>query len=321
STKFLTMALWEDFNHIFSFNKKFHYEAKIVEQINSNRRALENHLFADRLLGLLGIKGVTNVYPPKTNADLRSLIDHIVSSELDIHHKQALIYYLLKDCRAAPDAAAQYARSCHLPEKYRLFIEGLWHMDRLDFRRAIEYLAEPSLIPTFPDEILYALTLSQLPKHDDGLAIAYYLSAAPPLATEKVQRSFYETLCRSSITEAFFFSRKYDDLKRQSYFVQLVEFVHKTGAGQTRSRRAMELVGLPLDEDEEEWFEDSLLGGSASTFPCAKDTLMMRRLATGRVDGLSTELEALGGKKVDGLNWDDLRQSMRDTQAGGAILE
>ncbi|KAJ5797776.1 uncharacterized protein N7503_007072 [Penicillium pulvis] len=315
------MAQWEDFNQIFAFNKKYHYDAKVVELINSNRRALENHLFADRLLALVGIKGVTKVYPPKTNADLRSLIDHIVSSELDIHHKQALIYYILKDCRAAPDAAGQFARSCHLPEKYRLFIEGLWHMDRLEFRRAIEYLAEPSLIPTFPDEILYVLTLSQLPKHDNGLAIAYYLNAAPPLATEKVQRSFYETLCRSSITEALFFSRKYDEIKRRNYFVQLVEFIHKTAAGQTRSKRAMELVGLPLDEDEEEWFEEALLRGSASTLPGAKDTLMMRRLATGRVDGLSAELEALGGKKVDGLNWDDLRQSMRYTQTGGNLLE
>lgn len=73
----------------------------------------------------------------------------------------------------------------------------------------------------------------------------------------------------------------------------------------------MELVGLPLDEDEEHWFEEALLQGSASTFPGSKDTLMMRRLATGQVEGLAVELESLGGKKVDGLNWDDLRSSMR----------
>lgn len=77
---------------------------------------------------------MTKVYPPKTNSELRSLVDQIVSSEFDIHHKQALIYYILKDCRNAQGAAAQFAQSCHFPEKYRLFIEGLWHMDRLDFR-------------------------------------------------------------------------------------------------------------------------------------------------------------------------------------------
>ncbi|KAJ5161054.1 hypothetical protein N7492_006446 [Penicillium capsulatum] len=305
------MAQWEDFNHIFSFNKKYSYDAKTFDQIISNRRALENRLFADRLLGLLGIKGVTKAYPPKTNADLRSLVHHIVSSGLDIHHRQALIYYILKDCRSAPEAASQFAQSCHLPEKYRLFIEGLWNMDRLELRRAIEYLAEPSLIPTFPDEILYALTLPKLPKHDDGLAISYYLTAAPPLATEKVQRSFFATLCRSSLTEALFFARKYDEAQRRSFFVQLVEFVHQTEAGQLRSKRAMELVGLPLDEDEEGWFEKSLLHGSASALSGSKDTLMMRRLATGQVEGLAAELESLGGKKVDGLNWHDLLRSGR----------
>lgn len=77
---------------------------------------------------------MNKVYPPKTSADLRSLFTHIVSSELDIHHKQALIYYILRDCRSAPEAAAQFASTFHLPEKYRLFIEALWNMDRLEFR-------------------------------------------------------------------------------------------------------------------------------------------------------------------------------------------
>lgn len=51
------MAQWEDFNHIFSFNRKYSYDAKAVDQIISNRKLLENQLFADRLLGLAGIKG------------------------------------------------------------------------------------------------------------------------------------------------------------------------------------------------------------------------------------------------------------------------
>jgi hypothetical protein len=53
----LTMAQWEDFSHIFSFNKKYSYDVKVVDQIISNRKALENQLFADRLLGLAGITG------------------------------------------------------------------------------------------------------------------------------------------------------------------------------------------------------------------------------------------------------------------------
>lgn len=93
-------------------------------------------------LTLFSSVAVTKVYPPKTNADLRSLVEHIVSSELDIHHKQALIYYILKDCRGSPDAASHFAQDCHLPEKYRLFIEGIWNMDRLEFRVRFTLMTE-----------------------------------------------------------------------------------------------------------------------------------------------------------------------------------
>lgn len=50
------MAPWDDFDAIFGFNKSVVYDGKVIEQIISNRRALENRLFADRLLGLLGVK-------------------------------------------------------------------------------------------------------------------------------------------------------------------------------------------------------------------------------------------------------------------------
>ncbi|KAL2868614.1 ELYS family protein [Aspergillus lucknowensis] len=309
------MAPWEEFDTIFHFNKNFTYDGKVIEQILSNRRALENKLFADRLLELLGVQAVTKLYPPISNSDIRTLIRHIVSSDLEIHQKQSLIYYILKDCRAPSDAATQFSRRFHLPEKYRLFIDGIWNLDRLDFKRALEYLTEPSIIPTFPDEILYTLTLSHLPRQDDNLVMAYYLTVSPPLASEKAQRAFMETLSRASITEALYFARKHHDTLRRNYLIQLIEFVHKTDAGQMRSRRAMELITLPFDDQEEEWFEDALLHGNAKTLHGAKDTVMMRRLATGKMAGLSTELQSLGGKKIDGLNWDMLKQSIEPTRA------
>ncbi|KAL2014357.1 hypothetical protein VTN00DRAFT_1882 [Thermoascus crustaceus] len=304
------MAQWENFDATFHFNKNFVYDGKVVEQILANRRALENQLFVDRLLGVLGVKAVTKVYPPRSNSDLRNLYSQIVSSAFPSHQKQALIYYILRDCRNAGDVATQFTRRCYLPEKYKLFIDGLWHLDRLEFRRALEYLTEPSLIPTFPDEILYVLTLQHLPKCDDSLALSYYHTVSPPLASEKVQQAFFEVLCRASITEAFYFARKNDDSNRRKYLEQLVLFVHKTGAGQDRGNRAMELVNLPLDEQEEEWFENCLLHGAAKTLHGAKDTVLMRRLATGKLSDLSAEVESLGGKKVDGLNWDDLKEIM-----------
>jgi hypothetical protein len=197
-----------------------------------------------------------------------------------------------------------------LPEKYKLFIDGLWQLDRLELRRALEYLTEPSLIPTFPDDILYVLTLPTLPKHDDSLAMAYYLTVSPPLLSDKARQGFFETLCRSSVTEAFYFTRQHGEEYHRRYLEQLIAYVHTPIVGGARGSRARELVNLPLDDEEERWFEDYLLHDAAKTLPGAKDTVLMRRFATGKLRDLPADLEWLGGKKVDGINWDDLRRSL-----------
>lgn len=144
--------------------------------------------------------------------------------------------------------------------------------------------------------------------------MAYYLTVSPPLASEQIQRVFFDTLCRASITEAFYFTRNHDDALRQAYLTQLIEFVLTTQAGAQRSQHAMELIGLPFDIQEEEWFEEALLHGKAKALHGAKDTVMMRRLATGKLQEQAGELESLSGKKIDGLNWDVLRQSMKHSQ-------
>lgn len=56
------MAPWEQFEATFYFNKSIAYDKKTVEQILVNRRSLENQLFIDRLLGLLGVKGGTYLF-------------------------------------------------------------------------------------------------------------------------------------------------------------------------------------------------------------------------------------------------------------------
>lgn len=137
--------------------------------------------------------------------------------------------------------------------------------------------------------------------------MTYYLTVSPPLNSEKVRRSFFDILCRASVTESFYFSRKHGDNARREFFEQLVWSVLKSEAGKPRAERALELVGLPLDEEEESWLEDFLLTGKGSTLPGAKDTVLMRRLATGRSQNLPSEVESLSGRKVDGINWDDLR--------------
>lgn len=151
------------------------------------------------------------------------------------------------------------------------------------------------------------LTVPNLPNHDDSLAIAYYLTVSPPLVSEKVQQSYFETLCRASITEAFYFSRKYDEERRRRHLEQLILYVHKTPAGDLRSQRALELLNLPFDEDEGQWLENYLLHGKAAALAGARDTLLMRRLATGDMRDLPPNIKSLGGPKFDGVNWDDLR--------------
>jgi hypothetical protein len=50
------MASWEDFNATFSFNKHVCYDVKTIDLLVSSRRTLENALFLDRLLKILGIE-------------------------------------------------------------------------------------------------------------------------------------------------------------------------------------------------------------------------------------------------------------------------
>jgi hypothetical protein len=50
------MASWENFDVTFQFNRNFTYDKKVVDTINGNRRSLENQLFIDRLLSLMGVK-------------------------------------------------------------------------------------------------------------------------------------------------------------------------------------------------------------------------------------------------------------------------
>ena len=162
------MPNWDDFDTIFYFNRNFTYDGRLVDQITANRRALQDQLFIDRLLELLEVRPgvcsfaqgkeeadhsipVAKVYPPTSNASLRGLVDRILFSPFPSHQKQALIYYILKDCRVSSDAVTDFARRCHLPEKYRMFIEGLWHLDRLDLRVFFRIPANPwnSSLTTF----------------------------------------------------------------------------------------------------------------------------------------------------------------------------
>ncbi|EAS34493.1 uncharacterized protein CIMG_05517 [Coccidioides immitis RS] len=304
------MARWDDFNVTFGFKGDYPYNPKVVDRIIANRKALYSTLFIDRLLGALGIDSAPRLYPPKSIETLRKLHREILASGSPNHHKQSVIYYLLRDCENLDDGTnrLEFARRCLLPQKYKLLVDGIWYMDRLEFQSALGYLTEPSLIPTFPDEILYVL--STLSEQDDHLATAYYVAVSPPLATSEVLNAYFAVLCRSGVSTAFCFTRKQPLDIRRELFGQLVVFVLAAKAGEERAEKAMELVNLPFSDIEIEWFEDCLLHGKAKNLPGAKDTVMMRRVATGHLDNLGA-LESLGGRKIEGLNWDILRKNLK----------
>ena len=74
------------------------------------------------------------LYPPSSPEDLFRLHQRIVESNSPDHYKQSLIYYLLKDFRQSlKGRAAEFAQISYLPDTYRIFVDGLWFMDRLKF--------------------------------------------------------------------------------------------------------------------------------------------------------------------------------------------
>ena len=142
---------FEKFEAVFDFRPDIAYDHKTVDQVLRNRHALENELFFDRLLKALGVSQgqyeaikpqlrdnfdhfpASKLYPPRSNQDLRTLHGRIISSASPDHHKQSLLYYILKDIPHSSQVAEGFAKECFLPSKYRIFIDGLWFLDRLRF--------------------------------------------------------------------------------------------------------------------------------------------------------------------------------------------
>lgn len=116
---------------------------------------------------------------------------------------------------------------------------------------------------------------------DYSLALAYYHAVQPVLRRPESLSLLFGALARTSLTEAFYFSRAHPEQTRQLLFEQLIASV-LDGSGHDVATRASELVSLPLDSAEEQWFEDYLTSGGGRKLRKAKDTVLMRRVVTGR---------------------------------------
>lgn len=176
---------------------------------------------------------------------------------------------------------------------------------------ALQYLTHPSLIPTFPEEILELLVRKAKVNDDFSLALAYYHTAQPTLVGADVLGGLFTGLVHASVTEAFYFARGQTEYAHRHMFELMITQVLEKPRSKLLAERCVELVNLPFSQEEESWFEDYILRGDGGTLPKGKDTLMMRRMGTGNFKE-SLALKSLNSRTVGGLDWNILTSALED---------
>ncbi len=177
-----------------------------------------------------------------------------------------------------------------------------------DEKEALQYLGHPSLVPTFPDEILEVLV-----RHAKNLELplAYYHTAQPALTSQSAIECLFSAIARTSATEAFYFSRGHTEYAHRHMFEMLISLVLNNSPQETLADRSVELVNLPFTREEQEWFEEYLLSGEGRTLRKAKDTVMMRKIGTGNFKD-SLYLKGINGRPIAGLDWGTLTAAVED---------
>jgi len=143
--------------------------------------------------------------------------------------------------------------------------------------------------------------------------MAYFLSANPPLVDSHVRDEFVKYMARRDLTETFYWIRGRPYAERRHLFELVVARSLDSSIMTTKEMRtemAMELVQLPFCEEEEEWFEGFLLEGQGRNLQGARDTVLVRRIATGRV-GEAVKEEGGRGRRLDAVDWEVLRDGLR----------
>ncbi|OAP65516.1 hypothetical protein AYL99_01488 [Fonsecaea erecta] len=305
------MLDWQDFDAVFQQKPDYAYDNRMVESIIKHRKEFGDQLFFDRIWKTIGLaRPARNNYPPRSNQDLRTLWSKIAQSSAPDEQKLALLYYLLRDCRQLPNADSNFARRTHLPQRWQLLVAGLWELDHAQFSRALEHLTDPSLTPTFTDEIL--LTLMRHPKCEPSLIPAYYIAMSPPLEDPTALEAYFELIIDNNLVEAYYFAQRQNEARHKMLFEKLISDVHEDSPGHSRSERAALLLGLPWTAQEEAWFERCILNGPASKLPGAKDSLMARRIIMGRSTSDLTALSQLKGDNIGGINWEVVKAGIAD---------
>ncbi|KAI8627171.1 nuclear pore complex assembly-domain-containing protein [Xylariaceae sp. FL1651] len=279
------MIDYSQFDRVFGSMNPFPYNRPFIQRIETSRRSLEGSLFIDRVLKALNLAQAANNYPPKNEKALRQLHQHICdTNNITPHHKLSVLYYLLLDLDEqvsdGNSKADVFASRAGIPDRYQIFMKGLWLMDSQTFELALEHLTHPSLISDFADDIITVL-VRHAKDGDYTLPLAYYHTVQPSVQSSTALQLLFDAMAQSSVTEAFEFSRSHADYMRRQLFQRLVLVVLDSGRNDLTAERAFELTSLPFDAEEEQWFQECLERGEGKRLKAAKDTLLMRRIATG----------------------------------------
>lgn len=305
----------EIFEEIFDLDESAFYNDNVIIPICDNRKTLQV-LFIDRIMKILGIRKPHSLFPPKPSDGLKKLHKAVIETNGADHYKLSVFYYVLlefdqvtKTC----ETSKAFVQKSFLPRKYQTLIKGLWYMDHQEFEIALQYLAHPSLIPSFPDEIIEVLC--RVSKDDPTLSLAYYHSAQPTLSNQQTIDYLLSQLVKSSVTEAFYFTRARNEYCRQQTFELLIKLVLSQTPTDVIAERCLELINLPFTPQEERWFEEYLLLREGKTLNGAKDVLMMRSVGIGKFkEFLSLEFLSLKNPKkeiVNGVNWNLISNAVR----------
>ncbi|KAH6615665.1 nuclear pore complex assembly-domain-containing protein [Chaetomium sp. MPI-SDFR-AT-0129] len=287
------------------------YDQNGVREIETFRKSFDGVLFIDRVLKALGVSE-GKAYPPRGDAGLRALHQQICDTKVSAHAKLSVFYYLLLDYDEVRGARSNLAQSLAeesgLTPNYQLLMRGLWHMDRKEFKFALEHLAHPALPPEFADDIItvlvrHAKTATAAPtsssstdEPDYSLPLAYYHTAQPILQTAEALELLFGALARTSVAEALYFARGYPSpAAHRQLFERLVAAVleHPDAAG----ARGKDLVSLPLTAAEERWFQEYVATGEGRRSKNARAVAQMRQIVTGRHRGPIPAAVGGGGRR------------------------
>lgn len=145
----------------------------------------------------------------------------------------------------------------------------------------MEHVTHPSLIPDFADEILITF-VKHAPQNDYSIPLSYFHTVQPILKTQEATELLFDAMARTSVTESLWFTRTRPEAVQEQLFKRMVSTVLDAPACDETAHRSLELVSLPLESNEEAWLEEHLSSGDGKKLKHAKDTLLARKIATGR---------------------------------------